>query len=232
MVSRSFTSSSASIRPLPRTSPITGYFRWSSSSSGAEIIAHRFRVLKKFFFFDEFLTAAQSLVEREGLPMLAFAQKPTAAQPDSARSPASSQAKRNSGPEPGPAPPIQAGMRRPHPCPCGGGCPKCRSGRADVHAVLAEPGHPLDQATQSFVQSRLGHDFNQVRVHTDARAGASAQALNAVCLHGGPPCGVRPGTIRPSHQRRTASAGARTDARPAAILRHYRAREFPYRSSR
>ncbi|MGA2115827.1 MAG: DUF4157 domain-containing protein [Bryobacteraceae bacterium] len=117
--------------------------------------------------------------------MLAFAQKPTATrQPASAKAPASPEAKRNDDSEPRPAAPLVAGMRRQHSCPCGGGCPKCRNGQATVpphvHAVLAEPGHPLDLATQSFAQSRLGHDFSQVRVHTDTRAGESAQALDAV----------------------------------------------------
>ena len=37
-----------------------------------------------------------------------------------------------------------------------------------VHDVLRSPGQPLDSATRAFVEPRFGHDFSQVRVHTDA----------------------------------------------------------------
>jgi Domain of unknown function (DUF4157) len=40
-------------------------------------------------------------------------------------------------------------------------------------------GQPLDPATRSFMESRMGHSFDGVRVHTDARASESAQAVNA-----------------------------------------------------
>lgn len=49
-----------------------------------------------------------------------------------------------------------------------------------VHEVLRAPGQPLDIGTRSFMESRFGHDFSQVRVHTDAKAGASAQAVDAL----------------------------------------------------
>lgn len=48
-----------------------------------------------------------------------------------------------------------------------------------VHEVLQSPGHPLDPATRAFMEPRFGHDFSRVRVHTDAPAAASAQAVNA-----------------------------------------------------
>jgi hypothetical protein len=48
-----------------------------------------------------------------------------------------------------------------------------------VGAVLAAPGEPLDASTRTLMTSRFGHDFGRVRVHTDARAAQSAQALNA-----------------------------------------------------
>src|SRR5436305_5555895 len=41
------------------------------------------------------------------------------------------------------------------------------------------PGRPLDQAARSFMESRFGHDFSRVRIHADARAAESAQALKA-----------------------------------------------------
>lgn len=48
-----------------------------------------------------------------------------------------------------------------------------------VNAVVARPGRPLDPDTQRFFASRFGHDFSQVRVHADAQAAASAQAVDA-----------------------------------------------------
>lgn len=49
-----------------------------------------------------------------------------------------------------------------------------------VHEVLGSPGQPLDSATRTDFQQRLGHDFSRVRVHTGERATASAAAVNAV----------------------------------------------------
>lgn len=48
-----------------------------------------------------------------------------------------------------------------------------------VHEVLRSPGRPLDSATRTFVESRFGHDFSRVRVHTGARAAESARTVNA-----------------------------------------------------
>jgi len=100
-------------------------------------------------------------------------------------------------------------MRMPEPqlqraCHCGGDCPECRTehlGRAHetlqtkpvqpsaseqteappiVHEVLSSPGQALDPATRRFMEPRFGHDFSQVRVHTDAKAAESARAVNAL----------------------------------------------------
>jgi hypothetical protein len=49
-----------------------------------------------------------------------------------------------------------------------------------VNEVLRSPGQPLDSTTRSFMEPRFGHDFSQVRVHTDARAAESALAVNAL----------------------------------------------------
>ena len=87
-------------------------------------------------------------------------------------------------------------------CPCGGGCPGCRTGQPGresvqtkrvragdtgqiaappvVHEVLASPGQPLDRATRAFMEPRFGHDFGHVRVHADERAAESARALGAL----------------------------------------------------
>lgn len=48
-----------------------------------------------------------------------------------------------------------------------------------VHEVLASPGRPLDAATRGFMEPRFGHDFSNVRVHTDQKAAQSARAVDA-----------------------------------------------------
>src|SRR5918995_543906 len=99
-------------------------------------------------------------------------------------------------------------MRTPEPrlqraCSCGGGCSECQTEQPEmererlqtkriqasdqgqieapplVHEVLASPGRPLDPATRSFMEPRFGHDFSRVRVHADARAAQSSEAVNA-----------------------------------------------------
>ena len=49
-----------------------------------------------------------------------------------------------------------------------------------VHDALDSPGQPLDTGTRAFMEQRFGHDFSQVRVHTDARAAKSARAVNSL----------------------------------------------------
>src|SRR5262245_12671312 len=49
-----------------------------------------------------------------------------------------------------------------------------------VAESLQSPGQPLDPATRAFMEERFGHDFGGVRVHVDARAAESAQAVNAL----------------------------------------------------
>lgn len=77
----------------------------------------------------------------------------------------------------------------------GGECAECRQKRLQrqaapsatastappiVHDVLNSSGRPLDAGTRAFMEPRLGHDFGQVRVHTDARAAESARAVGAL----------------------------------------------------
>lgn len=86
-------------------------------------------------------------------------------------------------------------------CACGGGaaitgnCEECNKKRSlqrragsqaepsavprIVHDVLRSSGKPLPGDTRDFMESRFGHDFSQVRVHTDATAAESARAVNA-----------------------------------------------------
>src|SRR5215217_7887171 len=55
-----------------------------------------------------------------------------------------------------------------------------------VHDVLGSPGQPLEPVTRAFMEPRFGHDFSQVRVHTDAKAVESARAVNALAYTVGP----------------------------------------------
>lgn len=50
---------------------------------------------------------------------------------------------------------------------------------AIVHDVLRSTGSPLDRESRAFFEPRFGHDFGHVRVHSDARAAQSAEAVNA-----------------------------------------------------
>jgi Domain of unknown function (DUF4157) len=48
-----------------------------------------------------------------------------------------------------------------------------------VKDVVGSGGAPLDRDTRGFMESRLGADFSDVRVHTDAKASESAQSVQA-----------------------------------------------------
>lgn len=65
-----------------------------------------------------------------------------------------------------------------------------------VREVLAASGRPLDAATREFFEPRFGHDFGHVRVHDDARAGASAQAVHAQAFAVGNRVVFAPGSFR------------------------------------
>jgi hypothetical protein len=92
------------------------------------------------------------------------------------------------------------------PCACGGSCPRCqaKSGQLGAGSVIRpggarEPapdpapdlssvvargtsggGQALDGDTRAFMEQRFGHDFGNVRVHTDGGAAESAGALGAL----------------------------------------------------
>jgi uncharacterized protein DUF4157 len=48
-----------------------------------------------------------------------------------------------------------------------------------VHEALRSPGKPLDTQTRAIFEPRFGRDFSHVRLHTDEKAEASAEAVNA-----------------------------------------------------
>lgn len=93
-------------------------------------------------------------------------------------------------------------------CACGGSgqsgeCDECRQNREalvqrratqetgnvdalqNVYEVLRSPGQSLDSATRGFFEIRFGHDFSDVRIHTDDKAAESAKAVNALAYTAG-----------------------------------------------
>ena len=51
--------------------------------------------------------------------------------------------------------------------------------KSPVLGVVSSGGEPLAEPVRADMEQRLGHDFGDVRVHTDGAAHASAQAVNA-----------------------------------------------------
>ena len=66
-----------------------------------------------------------------------------------------------------------------------------------VHEVLRSPGFPLDGATRALFEPRFGHDFSNVRVHTDAQAARSADAVHALAYTVGSRIAFRDGQYAP-----------------------------------
>ena len=100
--------------------------------------------------------------------------------------------------------------------PGGGECAGCRAKREQklqrtatgsdssqvapsiVHEVLRSPGQPLDRSTRAFMEPRFGHDFSRVRVHTNAKAAESAQAVGALAYTVGQDIVFRSGQFDPT----------------------------------
>jgi hypothetical protein len=59
------------------------------------------------------------------------------------------------------------------------------------------PGQPLSAREQARFGSSFGHDFSQVRVHADSRAGQAASALGAKAFAAGHDIVFAPGRYRP-----------------------------------
>jgi hypothetical protein len=49
-----------------------------------------------------------------------------------------------------------------------------------VKGVVRSPGAPLDAGARAYFEPRFGHQFGNVRVHTDEKAARSARAVNAL----------------------------------------------------
>jgi hypothetical protein len=91
-------------------------------------------------------------------------------------------------------------------CDCGT-CEKCQARRGDgMHEPVAAPdgilsgkgsGQPLGEPVRDFMESRFGHDFGQVRVHTDGHAARSASQISALAYTAGTDVFFAPGQYRP-----------------------------------
>ena len=69
-----------------------------------------------------------------------------------------------------------------------------------VTDVLNSPGQPLDAAIRSFMELGFGHNFGQVRVHTNTQAARSAQSVNALAYTVGRHIAFDDGQYRPDTQ--------------------------------
>src|SRR5258705_257430 len=48
--------------------------------------------------------------------------------------------------------------------------PQCAGPAPAINNMMSSPGRPLDADTRKDMEFRFGHDFSQVRVHTDSIA--------------------------------------------------------------
>lgn len=60
------------------------------------------------------------------------------------------------------------------------GGPANAQAESAIGSTLASGGAALEPQTRRFMESRFGHDFGNVRIHTDARAAASARSVQAL----------------------------------------------------
>ncbi len=56
------------------------------------------------------------------------------------------------------------------------------SGLAPANPLLRSSGQTLDKRTKDFMESLIGHDFSQVRIHTDAEAAQAARSIDALAF--------------------------------------------------
>jgi len=70
-----------------------------------------------------------------------------------------------------------------------------------VHQTLNSSGQPLDRDTLSFMEERFGYDFKAVRVHDNADAAASADAIHATAYTVGSAIAFGSGSFNPATQK-------------------------------
>jgi hypothetical protein len=78
------------------------------------------------------------------------------------------------------------------------GAAKGAQAPAIVHDVLRRPGQPMGAQVRRHFEQRMGQDFSHVRVHTDAQAAESAQAVSARAYTVGPHVVFGPGRYEPT----------------------------------
>jgi hypothetical protein len=66
-----------------------------------------------------------------------------------------------------------------------------------VHNVLNSPGKAMDGNTRSFMESRFGYDFGDVRIHDNNLAAKSASSINALAYTFGNNIGFNTGYYNP-----------------------------------
>ncbi len=71
-------------------------------------------------------------------------------------------------------------------------------GAAIAKMGVHKSGMPLDDTVRASIEPLLGSDFSNVRVHTDADAAASAQALGAAAYTAGNSIAFAPGRYQPN----------------------------------
>ncbi len=71
---------------------------------------------------------------------------------------------------------------------------------ASVDHALASPGRPLEPGLRRDMEQRFGHDFSQIRVHTDSRSAESARAVHAQAYTVGRDIVFGAGQYAPHHQ--------------------------------
>ena len=85
------------------------------------------------------------------------------------------------GPKPSPAsaPPAQYSVQRR--CACGGGCPRCQAAAQTprIDHTVWSTGHPLAPPQDARLAAGFAQPVSHLRLHTDARAAAMADQLNA-----------------------------------------------------
>ncbi|WP_280840965.1 DUF4157 domain-containing protein [Micromonospora sp. A200] len=70
--------------------------------------------------------------------------------------------------------------------------------RSAVHDVLRNPGRPLDGDVRAEMEQRLGTDFSDVRLHTDAAGHAAAESVQAEAFTSGSHIAFQRGRFDPS----------------------------------
>lgn len=63
--------------------------------------------------------------------------------------------------------------------------------------VASSGGSPIESSTRGFMESRLGHDFGDVRIHTGTQADNSARSINAQAYTVGSDVVFRSGAYEP-----------------------------------